>query len=535
MRRSRLLLVLVAVLAVAPAASAAARFSLGVAAGEVSASSAVLWGHATRTGRVTLEVARDGRFRHLVLRRRVRATAAADRTLSVPVSHLRAGRRYWFRFIAGTSRSARGTFTTAPARSRTRTIRFAVTGDADAQPTPGQIRPFWNGFEVYKRMTDEHNSFNVNLGDTIYSDSEVPGTWPSTPDALTVAQKRAKYKLNLGQPHLQGLRASAALYSHWDDHEFINDFTRFETQYSAGTDAEKNRRTLPYDPAAVYRAGVQAFREYAPVRIGRSGLYRSFRWGRNLEAFFLDERSFRSAKASANHTCDNAQTGEPDLAPTVPTPKRNLLALAVPSLRQPVRPQCLAALDDATRTFLGKQQYDTFTAAIKRSSATFKVVFNETPIQQLYALPYDRWEGYEAERQRLIAFLRDNVKNVVFLTTDTHANLIASVRSRTLEDGGPLESGFSEVVTGPAATATFGREIDGATGRAGIGTLVALALFKPQPPTGLGMTCAAVDVFSYAEVAVTNSKLTVTPKDFDGMPVKDVNGQPCPPLVIDER
>jgi phosphodiesterase/alkaline phosphatase D-like protein len=28
-----------------------------------------------------------------------------------------------------------------------------------------------------------------------------------------------------------------------------------------------------------------------------TGLYRTFRWGRNLELFFLEERSFRSAKA----------------------------------------------------------------------------------------------------------------------------------------------------------------------------------------------------------------------------------------------
>ena len=27
---------------------------------------------------------------------------------------------------------------------------------------------------------------------------------------------------------------------------------------------------------------------------------------------------------------------------------------------------------------------------------------NEMPIQQYYVLPYDRWEGYEAERQRVL-------------------------------------------------------------------------------------------------------------------------------------
>ena len=62
---------------------------------------------------------------------------------------------------------------------------------------------------------------------------------------------------------------------------------------------------------------------------------------------------------------------------------------------------------------------------------------NETPIQQFYALPYDRWEGYEAERTTLLAFLQRKVRNVVFLTTDTHANMVNDARLQTLEPGGP--------------------------------------------------------------------------------------------------
>ena len=80
----------------------------------------------------------------------------------------------------------------------------------------------------------------------------------------------------------------------------------------------------------------------------------------------------------------------------------------------------------------------TFTKAIQASTATWKVIVNEVPVQQYYALPYDRWEGYAAERERLLRFLQANVKNVVFLTTDTHANLVNEVRSRTLS-GAPGE------------------------------------------------------------------------------------------------
>ena len=144
---------------------------------------------------------------------------------------------------------------------------------------------------------------------------------------------------------------------------------------------------------------------------------------------------------------------------------RDGFATLAPALKNPVSPACLAAINDPARTMLGAPQYAAFTKAIKASSATWKVIVNEVPIQQFYALPYDRWEGYAAERERLLRFLQANVKNAVFLTTDAHANLVNEVRYRTF---GVLESsGMWEVVTGPVATNTFAREIDGFLGTPG--------------------------------------------------------------------
>ena len=149
-------------------------------------------------------------------------------------------------------------------------------------------------------MQAEGNDFNIGLGDTIYSDSEVPGKL--NPVALTVEQKWGKYRLNLGEEPLADLRGAAGFYSHWDDHEFINDFSPFESVFSSGT----------IDGQELYERGVKAFTDYAPVDFSsRDGLYRTQRWGKNLELFFLDERSFRSAKASKDGVCDNPQTGQP--------------------------------------------------------------------------------------------------------------------------------------------------------------------------------------------------------------------------------
>jgi phosphodiesterase/alkaline phosphatase D-like protein len=181
---------------------------------------------------------------------------------------------------------------------------------------------------------------------------------------------------------------------------------------------------------------------------------------------------------------------------------------------------------------LGDRQYSRFTAAIARSNATFKVIVNEVPIQQFYALPYDRWEGYSAEREKLLHFLHDNVRNVIFLTTDTHANFVNDARFQTLEAGGPVNSGIIEVITGPVATRTFANEIDVVTKSPGSGILISGLFFKPPPPRGVGMSCVAPNVYSYAEVSVTASALTVTAKDANGRVVTDVMGQPCPPVVL---
>ena len=493
---------LVAALAL-PVSAGAAGFTQGVAAGEIRPTEALLWTRAPAAGLVRAEISTAASFQGLPITRPGRATRASDLTVSIKVAGLKPASRYYYRFRQGAAVSAVGAFKTAPEPAADASVRFAVSGDADATPGPNG-RPGFNNYGVYGQMARERNDFNINLGDTIYSDSEVGGAKP----ALTVAEKWGKYKLGLALPNLRALRAAAGLYSHWDDHEFINDFSR------------------PEHGEAIYRSGVKAFTDYAPVRYAAAdGLYRTFRWGKHLELFFLDERSFRSAKVTT--ACGG------DLAPTVPQAIRNAFAALSPGLAGPISPPCLTAINDPARTMLGARQYAAFTNAIKASTATFKVVVNEVPMQQFYQLHYDRWEGYAAERTRLLAELA-GVKNVVFLTTDTHANFIGEIRTQTLE-GPPVGTGIWEVVTGPVATNTYSKEIDRFLGRAGVGDLVTAIFLKPPPPSGIGMTCASPDVYSYAEVVVTPTRLTVTPKTATGARVLEKTGTPCGPLVVQAK
>ena len=502
--------------------SSAAGFKYGVTAGEISSGSAIVWARSDKAGRVVLQVARDRRFRRSLKLYLLRARSSDDYTVQRRVSRLAAGKRYYYRFLRGRSKSATGTFVTAPRSSSTSAVEFGYTGDTDFSPAPGQTRPYWNNGEIFQRLRAERNHFNIHFGDTIYSDSEVPGRL--NPIALSVRQKWAKYKTNLGNRQLRALRSAAGFYSHWDDHEFVNDFSPNENTFS---------NNVNIDGRTLYNRGVAAFRDYAPVRYtSTDGLYRSVRWGANVELFFLDQRSFRSAKADEGGVCNNPQTGQPDDAPTAPQTTRNTFGAIFPStgLSQPVSPACLAAIRSPSRTYLGRRQMTRFKAAINRSKATWKIIMNELAIQQYYVLPYDRWEGYEAERQELLRFLQGNVKNTIFLTTDVHATMVNDARLQTLEPGGPVNSGIFDFTAGSAATANYSLEIDTSTGQPGAGTLVTNGFFKPQPPNGVGMRCAVTDKFGYGQVRATRSTLTITAKGLDGKPYAD-----CQPLVLSRR
>jgi phosphodiesterase/alkaline phosphatase D-like protein len=454
----------------------------------------------------------------------LRARRRNDGTVQVRLRHLKPSRTYHYSFCFNNRRhrcSATGRFETAPRSSADKTIRFAWSGDETGVSAPGQQKPFWGRMKAFKSMAGEHNDFNIDFGDVIYSDPEVPGA----KTARSVKAKWRMYRKKLDVANMRKVRATTGLYNHWDDHEFINDFS------------------IPENGRRLYDRSVRAFRDYEPVTFTRKrGIYRTFRWGKNLELFFLDERSFRSAKASDKGVCDNPATGEPDLAPTAPSATRALFAAVIPSLAQPVSQACKNKINSPHRTFLGKAQLHRFVRAVESSKARWKVVMNEDPIQQFYGLPFDRWEGYAHERIQLLKALQSHdVNHLVFLTTDTHAAFANVVRERTLAGdaapsnapAGPQDTPYQDFIIGPVATKPFWQEIDDTTGGSGNGKLLSQAFFKPAPPAGVGMACAQGGQNSYGEVTVSKGSLKVAYKDENGNTVKDVNGVTnCGPYVL---
>lgn len=509
---------------------AATSFAYGVAAGEVRQTSAVLWGRAGQAGTVTLVVARDSALANVVHTRDIESLPTEDFIVQAVVEGLTPGTAYYYGFTLGGDRSEVGRFQTAPRTKDRGTVSFAFSGDAQATPDPDTGRPFFNNFEVFDRMADEDNDFNILQGDTIYSDTQVGGEVDGVElispwVARTVEEKWSVYRQNLALDPMARFRSSASLFSHWDDHEFINNFT------------------VPDDGEELFDAGKEAFLDYTPLRgfDDSVGLYRTQRWGKNLQIFFLDQSSFRSQLAEG--PCTNPLTGKPDPAPTLPSGMRALYKLLVPPMEWTVSQECLDAIADPSRTMLGDAQFERFIADLDASTATFKVVMLQEPIQEVVINQYDRWESYTHARTELLTAIRRVApKNLIFLTTDLHANLIGDVRMRTF-GGKPIPTPYKEVVAGPIAATTHRYQIVNAYDRPKLADMVRdLFYTAPVDPRGqsggLGMTCANLDTYAYGQVTVTSTKLTVTLKDLDGKRVLSeggsvtAKGKPCPVVTL---
>jgi len=170
------------------------------------------------------------------------------------------------------------------------------------------------------------------------------------------------------------------------------------------------------------------------------------------------------------------------------------------------------------KTMLGRDQLTWLKDSLAASDATWKVIVSQVPVQEFFADPYDKWEGYTAERAEIPGYIRANtIKNVVWLSADRHAVLINDVRVGTFTP--PFETtGMKEVVAGPIATTPFAGQ---AAQVAGPSVVPALTAFLLAPlPQGLGLSCAVLDRPTYAMVEVSSTRtVTITPKDAAGRPV----------------
>ncbi len=496
MRRSLLLLVpsllILALFLAGPKADAghAARvsFDQGVASGDVTSRSAVLWTRASRETELEVQVSLRQDFKGKKITRDAEAMAESDFIVKTVVGGLQPDQTYFYRFKAGRGRNVSdvGTFRTPPKPGDSANVRFAFSSDTD-----GSAIPPINNFEVLDRAREDGIDFWVWIGDTVYNDT-------NPPIAVTVEQMRAKYKQVREFDALRRLLAATSTYTIWDDHEVENDFD--------GTTV---------DPVLLAN-GLQVFKEYMPIRDEGNILFRSFRLGTEVELIILDERQFRSPDVEA--ICGGDLIPGLGLAFFELVPQLQPLldlreSLGLSRLTDPV---CLAALNDPTRTMLGAEQKEFLKSTLLDSGATWKIVINELAFGELFAMPYDRWEGYAAERAEILNFIRDNnIENVVFLTGDLHANIIGDVRVNAFVDPAPI---VKEAIAGPVAQNTVFQGLVMLLGSEAAALQLAGLVSSLTNPD-----CLQLDAFGYGLVEVDSQTkgLTITLKGDDGEVLND--------------
>jgi len=472
-----------------PTTPGTALFPDGVAAGDVTETSATVWVHTSADADVDLEVYGGLDFGGAPLFTASASTSSATgHTAKVELTGLTPGTTYYYRWTSGAEVSQTGRFVTPPAPETDASLRFVYAGDADGLPFAGP--PAFNNFEVLDRARRETPDFFVFLGDTIYSDS---GREPAP--AITLDEYRARHDHNRSFEHLRNLMSATGTIAQPDDHEIYNDY-----------DGET------VDPSR-YANGWRAFHDWMPTNESNvlidpdcagNPRYLTQRWGSQVEVFLIDERSCRSDSASIESVvCQN------DLAPTAPAELRQFAGL-------PASPPagCLDAIFDPDRTMLGDVQKAQFLADLDASTANWKIVLSELAWQQFWALPYDRWEGFGAERNEILNFIRDEeISNVVFLTADVHANIFNEVFIDFATDAEPIAY---EAINGPIATNTFKVSVINRVGEDLYNALNGVL-------TLLGVDCRNSDTYSYGLVTVNaqTGTLTIAAKDANGRVITD--------------
>lgn len=391
----------------------------GVAAGDATQTSAVLWARATVAGNVLFEYSTDSTFKANLFTQTASITDPFQ-PAKVTITGLTPATTYFYRVTDAGAATGTGRFHTPHAAGERAGLRFGVSGDWEAE-----LAPFPSISNAGERSLD----FFIEHGDTIVSGA-----------ATTTAAYRLKhnevYSTYFGLNLWAGLRSSTAILAMIDDNDVNNDFAGGAPPSSnpkfdnTGNFINETNR---------YRNALQAFQEYNPLNdqfYGNTGdsrtankrkLYRFKTYGDDAAIFLLDTRSFR-----------DEQLDRPSFS--------NAISVT----------QFLNATFTPGRTLLGAQQLADLKAGLQQAQAngtTWKFILTPSPIQNLGVFKAeDRYEGYAAERTELLRFINDNkIENVVFIAAGLHGTLVNNLTYQTSAFGVKIPVKAFEIIVGPVA------------------------------------------------------------------------------------
>jgi len=285
------------------------------------------------------------------------------------------------------------------------------------------------GYVVFDTMKSLNPDFALFQGDMIYADGAIPavkavpaamggGNWTNNPSldvvAVTLDDFRAHWKYNHGDEKFQAFLAETPIFVQWDDHEVTNNWFPGEVMgaplYELGTSAN-----------GLYTDSLQAFYEFNPIKEG-SRIYRKQRFGKHIEVFFPDFRSFRDPN---------------DMN-----------------------------LDPNGIAMMGEEQLEWLKQGLVESTATWKIISSHDPLGIVTggAGDYDSYAnenpeilGRELELKDLLSFIQTkDISGVVSLTSDVHFTAHVNLHPDRAEGGFRDFKPLDEFCIGPIHAGSFG-------------------------------------------------------------------------------
>jgi len=385
-------------------------FKLGVASGEPTPNGIVLWtrlapdplnggGLGDATYRVRFEVANDPSFLDILHRGETGAGPEEAHTVHAEITGgLKPEHEYWYRFESEGHESPVGRFRTAPRYGTVpERLKFAFVSCQNYT---------YGYFSAFNDLVGQDDvDLVVHLGDYIYEGPGLlsgPRAHAPAGTVRTLAAYRTRHAQYKTDESLQAAHQAYAWVMTWDDHEFANNYADLNLEPEQPLETAKQRRAAAY----------LAYWEHSPLPRSRKPvnqnmpMYRRSSWGDLVLFHVLDTRQHRSDQI--DNTC--------------PVPQRQF-------------GYCPPALDPE-RAILGAEQRAWLLEGLDSSTARWNVLANQVrfaPLDQnenptIKGFGPDNWDGYVADRQRVLDFMREQKPaNPIVITGDAHVHSVRNV------------------------------------------------------------------------------------------------------------
>ena len=372
-------------------------FSLGIASGDVTDDSVVLWtrlapepleadgGMEPCSIPVHWELAADPRMSRVIRRGEAIATPTFAHSVHVDLEGLEPGREYWYRFWVLSHSSPIGRTKTLPHRDGSPdSVRFITAS----------CQNYTHGYFVaYEHMILDKPDFIIHLGDYFYdtsfgvTDFRHHETEKAPVTVADFRRRHARYKTDM---QLQHAHAQIPFFTTIDNHDAIED--------------------MDPDKFAQRAAAYQAWYEHMPVRGYKAAgdnhfdLLRKISLGDLAQISLLDGRQFRDSK----EICGN--NDYPDYG------------------FGNYRERCDAVFDE-DRSMLGKEQEQWLTENLVHNKASWNVIASPGPLLPFRyhhdgkELSYiGAWDSYPANRKRIAKAIEEaEVGHPLVLSGDVHS------------------------------------------------------------------------------------------------------------------